>query len=191
MDTLTNTIIDGAVATERFACDVGRCKGACCTLPGGRGAPLGDGEIAELEKAFAVVRRTLSARSLAVIASEGLYEGVPGNRHTTCVDDKDCVFVVYEEGVARCAVEMSYFRGEIAWRKPISCHLFPIRVSPDGRTIRYERIGECLPGVERGEKENVPLFEFLKEPLVRKFGAGWYEEFSAECRREADGSPSR
>jgi hypothetical protein len=191
MTTLVKSIIDEAIVTERFACNVNACKGACCTLPGGRGAPLDDDEVAQLAKAFPVVRRYLSAPHLRAIEAQGMVEGEPGNFHTTCVDDRDCVFVVHEEGIARCSLEKAFFLGETQWRKPLSCHLFPVRVSRDGSRLHYERIGECLPGVERGVKEDVPLYEFLREPLERKFGAQWYEEFREECRQMASPAAPR
>ena len=192
MTTLVKSIIDEAIVTERFACNVGACKGACCTLPGGRGAPLDDDEVGRIAKAFPAARKYLSESHLRVIADQGMVEGGPGNYHTNCVDDKDCVFVFKEEGIARCSLETAFFRGESEWRKPLSCHLFPVRVTPDGSRVRYERISECLPGVERGDRENIPLYEFLREPLERKFGAAWYEEFQAECRRmDPDAPPNR
>jgi hypothetical protein len=178
-------IIEEDVLTARFACDLGRCKGACCTLPGGRGAPLDDPEVAELRRAFPAVRKHLTERSLAVIAEHGMVEGIPGSYHTTCIDDKDCVFVVYEGGIARCAVEKAFMAGEIRWRKPLSCHLFPLRIDRDGSRVRYERIGECLPAMDRGDEEGIALVDFLREPLERKFGAAWYAEFRKEAARHA------
>jgi hypothetical protein len=177
----TKSIVDEEILTARFACDVRMCHGACCTLPGGRGAPLDDPEVAELERAFPAVRKHLTARSLAVIASDGMVEGTSGHFHTTCIDDKDCVFVLYEEGIARCAVEKAFLAGEIGWRKPLSCHLFPVRVAKDGSRVQYERIGECLPGLDRGMREEISLVDFLREPLTRRFGGAWYEEFRREC----------
>ena len=160
-----------------------RTESCCCTLPGGRGAPLDDDEVAQIAKAFPMARKYLSEAHLRVIEDQGMVEGEPGNYHTNCVDDKDCVFVAHEDGIARCSLEKAFFLGETEWRKPLSCHLFPVRVTRDGSRLHYERIGECLPGVERGAKEDVPLYEFLREPLERKFGARWYEEFRDECRR--------
>lgn len=181
MVTSGKSIIEEDVLSARFACDLGRCKGACCTLPGGRGAPLDDPEVQELEQAFPVVRKYLPSRALEVIAAQGMAEGVPGSFHTTCIDDKDCVFVLYEDGIARCGVEKAFLAGEIGWRKPLSCHLFPVRVNRDGSRMHYERIGECLPGMDRGAREEISLVEFLQEPLERRFGAAWYEDFRKEC----------
>ncbi len=176
--------IDEQVAHERFACDVLKCKGACCTLPGGRGAPLEECEIQELEKALPAVRKYLSDSHLIAIARNGFAEGTEGNRATTCVDNRACVFVYYEDGIARCSLERAFLNGETTWRKPISCHLFPIRIDRNRLVqLRYENITECASALQRGSIENIPLSEFLEEPLKRKFGTVWYSEFRAECKR--------
>lgn len=183
MFVIGEALIDEQIARERFACDVVKCKGACCTLSGGRGAPLDDDELVELERAFPVVKKHLSEHHLQTIARHGLYEGIPGNFTTTCVDDKACVFVYYEDGIARCSLEKCHLEGEIGWCKPISCHLFPIRISSGSvKTLRYEKIAECAPAVEHGRNEEIPMYDFLRNALIRKYGETWYEEFRKECR---------
>lgn len=181
--------IDEEIAHERFACDLVRCKGACCTLPGGRGAPLEDGELLELERALPVVKKYLSPKHLEVLERSGFVEGISGSYATTCVENCDCVFVYREEGIARCSLEKAYLGGEISWRKPASCHLFPVRISSGSRKhMRYERIPECDSGRRKGDVLDVPLYEYLKDALVRKFGSSWYDEFLSGCRKLDDGS---
>ncbi|MBI5215828.1 MAG: DUF3109 family protein [Ignavibacteriae bacterium] len=175
--------VETQVGKVEFACDLKRCKGACCTMPGGRGAPLLESEIPEIERAFPVVRKYLPVSHLQVIQEQGMYEGFPGYRATMCVDEGACVFVYYDDDIARCSLERAFLNGETVWKKPISCHLFPVRVSVTPRTtIRYEEIESCKPALERGKKEEIPLFEFLKEPLVRSFGEAWYQEFHKTCK---------
>ena len=177
-------IVDERLADERFACDVAKCKGACCTLPGGGGAPLQDEEVAELERAYPAAKKYLSERNLQVVERLGSYEGERGNFATVCVDHRDCVFVHYEGGIARCSLEKAFLKGETTWRKPLSCHLFPIRISSESVTrLRYEKLPECSDAVKRGLKEDIPLYEFLKPALIRRFGEAWYDEFRAECER--------
>jgi hypothetical protein len=184
MFVISEVVVDERIAHQHFACDVAKCKGACCTLPGGRGAPLEDDELNELERAFPVVRKYLSERHLRTIERSGLYEGRPGNFTTTCVDAEACAFVYYEDAIARCSLEKAFHEGEIHWRKPISCHLFPVRIAREGTSsVRYEEISECEPALVRGKVEQVPLYDFLKDALIRKFGGSWYEEFRKECRR--------
>ena len=184
MPEIQDIIIDPVIPTLRFKCDVKRCKGACCTIPGGRGAPLLDDEIDEIHRAFPVVQRYLSDRHLEVIRDDGMFEGESGDFVTTCVDKKACVFVTYEDGIARCSFEKAYLNGEIGWRKPLSCHLFPIRIDRgmQGERIRYEHLEDCGPALESGSRDNVPLPEFVRDALTRAFGNDWYQRFIEFCR---------
>jgi hypothetical protein len=170
--------VEDAVVAEKFSCDLAKCKGACCTLEGGRGAPLLDEEKSLVERAIPVVLKHLPARSQNEIASRGAVDGVRGSYATTCIDDRDCVFVVYDGDVAKCSIEAAFNRGEYPWRKPVSCHLFPLRYAPNGAgLLRYESIAECAPGRAKGKTDGTPLHLFVKEALVRRFGAEWYERF--------------
>jgi hypothetical protein len=178
-------VVDEAVLQASFCCDIVRCKGACCCIEGGRGAPLEDSEILEIKKAFPSVKQHLPERSLRVIEDVGLFEGTPGDYATPCVERRECVFASFENGVALCSFEKAYERGETRWRKPMSCHLFPIRIRKvETDTIQYEQIDECAPGRERGLLQSVRLHEFLREPLVRKYGEAWYTELLATLDRK-------
>jgi hypothetical protein len=170
-------IIDESIVTEQFACDVQRCKGACCTLEGGRGAPLDDGELGEMTHALPHAKEYLSEKHLQFIETQGFYEGNKGSYTTKCIENRACVFVFYENGVARCSFEKAFLDGKSSWRKPISCHLYPIRVSSyDRRTLNYHQIDECKPARERGDVEQITVLEFLENPLIRKYGEAWYRE---------------
>lgn len=177
-------VVDNEVARASFCCHLEQCKGACCTREGGRGAPLEDDEVLELEKAYPIVKRYLDEKNIRVIEREGLYEGFPGSYATTCVERRECVFVCFEDGIAHCSLEKAYLNGETDWRKPLSCHLFPLRIRSAGREfLHYEVIPECAAGRRRGTAEKVKLYEFLREPLVRKYGKAWYEKFRQYCER--------
>ena len=182
---IQQAIIDDTIPRIKFACCLSACKGACCTLAGGTGAPLLDDELAQLERAFPIIKSSLPKEHLDSIAQFGLYEGMPGFHTTTCFNNRACVFVMYENRIARCAFEKAFGEGKTTWKKPISCHLFPIRVSRSGQErLRYERIAECGLAIVRGERDNIFLSDFLKEPLIRAFGLAWYEEFRLMCDRE-------
>ncbi len=177
------TLIDGQIPGVRFACDLAKCKGACCTMPGYRGAPLLDSELEEIEKAYPVIRKYLSYGHRDVIEERGLFQGRRGDHATQVVEGRACVFVIFEDGIAKCAFEKGFLGDEISWRKPISCHLFPIRVETGlPERLRYEHISQCEPALERGEREKIPLVDFLKSPLIRAYGEEWYAEFLEYCR---------
>ncbi|MBI3788719.1 MAG: DUF3109 family protein [Ignavibacteriales bacterium] len=177
------TYIDTIIPTKKFACDLDRCKGACCTMPGHRGAPLLDAEVAEVTKAFPIIKKYLSDEHLAIIENQGMVQGTSGDFSTQCVHSRACVFVTFEDGIAKCAFEKAHNNHEITWPKPISCHLFPIRVDRGGEDrLRFEYIAECRPATERGEVENIFLVDFIKPSLIREYGEDWYNEFLNHCR---------
>ena len=183
MFTIGEAIVEDDIGQAAFCCNLPQCHGACCYIAGGRGAPLEDAEVFDIVKAYPAAKRYLSDRSLDTIARLGLYEGVPGSFATTCVEERECVFAYFENLTARCSFERTYHDGNSGWRKPISCHLFPIRIRKSGKDyIRYEQIDECRAGREQGKLNNVPLHEFLREPLTRNYGEAWYDTFLRQCR---------
>jgi len=142
-----------------------------------------DEEVGEIQRALPAAMKYLSERHREVIKEQGVYEGSAGDYVTTCVDDKACVFVTFEDGIARCALEKAWFQGETEWRKPLSCHLFPIRIDRGFQEhVRYEHLAECAPALEEGSGDSVYLSDFLREPLSRAYGKGWYAKFLEYCR---------
>ncbi|MEX1139293.1 MAG: DUF3109 family protein [Bacteroidota bacterium] len=178
--------IDPAIPAIHFRCNTERCKGACCTLPGGKGAPLLNSEVAELQRAAPAATKYLNERHRDAIEEQGICEGGLGDFVTTCVDDEACVFVSFENGIARCSLEMAWLNGESDWRKPLSCHLFPLRIDRGLQEhLRYEHLDHCAPALEEGVAgKGVPLADFLREPLVRAYGEAWYAEFLEYCRSD-------
>jgi hypothetical protein len=145
---------------------------------------LEDAEIDHLTAAFPFAKEYLSPEHLKAIEDYGLTEGAPGNRATVCVDEKACAFAYFENGIARCSFERAFLDGRTSWRKPLSCHLFPLRTRRSGvKVLHAEIIEECRPGWERGETEKTPLYRFLEEPLVRLYGRKWYDTFVDACER--------
>ncbi len=177
------TRVDEAIRAEKFCCDLEKCHGACCCIAGWRGAPVADSEQADMKAAVPFASRFLSERNLAILRANGAFEGRPGDYATVCVEDKECVFVYFDpQGIARCSFERAYEEGLTSWRKPLSCHLFPIRVRDrEKETLEYEQIPECAAGRIRGVAEDVPLYDFLASPLTRKYGASWYAAFHDAC----------
>jgi hypothetical protein len=182
------TIIAENIADVRFACDLAKCKGACCTMPGPRGAPLREEELEEIEKAYPAVRKYLSFRHKDAIEERGLVQGRKGDYTTQVIDNRACVFAYFENDVAKCSFEKAYHNGDITWRKPISCHLFPIRITAGAPAqLRYEQIAECHPALERGSQEKIWLSDFLKDSLCRTYGEEWFEEFRKYCETKRNG----
>lgn len=185
---LDHLLIQEQVLTTHFSCDLKGCKGACCTLQGGAGAPLLDEEVESVRGVVSSVLHYLPERSQAILRNGDPVEGAPGDRSVACIDDADCVFVYYDNDVAKCAIEKAYFNGEVAFRKPLSCHLFPIRVANfGGPYLHYEVIDECEPGRVQGEALGRPLVESLRDALTRAYGEDIYNRILAASRGEEGG----
>ncbi|MBR1940875.1 MAG: DUF3109 family protein [Bacteroidaceae bacterium] len=176
-----DVLISDEVLTERFICDLQDCKGACC-IEGDAGAPLELDEVLELEEVLPVIWDGLDLQARKVINKQGVaYTDPEGQLVTSIVNGKDCVFTCYDEqGCCFCAIEKAFREGKTKFRKPISCYLYPIRVKQVGdmEALNYNRWNICKAAVLLGQKEDVRVYEFLKEPLIRKFGEAWYQELT-------------
>jgi hypothetical protein len=147
-----------------------------------------DEELPLLQSVIPAVHSYLDPRNLDVLAQEGPVCGSPGDYSTTCIEDRDCVFVMYEQGVARCSIERAFLEGATTWRKPLSCHLFPIRIDRERiPRLRFELLHDCEPALRRGTRENTFVTDFVREGLLRAVGAEWYAMIDRYCRdRRAD-----
>jgi len=173
---IDSILVDESLAKVQFCCDLNKCKGACCTLSGGDGAPLLNEEVEHVRNSIEAASLYLSKRSIDEIAKRGAVSGSYGDYSTTCIDNQDCVFVFYESGIARCAIEKAHFDGLLEFRKPISCHLFPIRVGNfGGDYISHQPFSICNPAKEKGKQENIYAVEMLREPLIRLYGEQWFD----------------
>ena len=172
-------IISFDVFEKQFVCDLSACKGACC-VDGDSGAPLNDDELNILADIYDEVKPFMRQEGIAAIQQQGLYVvDSDGDNTTPLVDNKECAFVSFDkDGTAKCSIEQAYNDGKVSFKKPISCHLFPIRIKSyrDFDAVNYEAIDICKPACDCGEKLKVPVFKFLKEPLIRKYGKEWFEE---------------
>ncbi len=167
-----------------FSCNLGICLGGCC-VQGDSGAPLEPEEREELERVLPRVRKYLRPEALQVIEKQGVWEEVePGRYAVPCVNNAECVFVTYEGPAAKCAIQKAYYEGRIDFPKPISCHLYPLRIERYGEyeALNYEQIPLCNPARTDGCRKDIQLADFLREPLVRKYGEAWYREFRNVCK---------
>ena len=178
---IRNVILSPDIITECFCCDLEKCKGICC-VEGESGAPVTLEEVAELENMLDTVWENLSASAQSVIDRQGVcYSDPEGDLVTSIVHGKDCIFTQYdaESGCCLCATECAFRAGKTDWAKPISCALYPIRekrLSNGVVALNYHRWRICKDAVAKGRALNLPIYRFLKEPLIRRFGTEWYDE---------------
>jgi len=179
MKTIENTLVPDELKTVCFACNVAVCKGACC-VEGDAGAPLTEEEISILEDYTEKLLPFLNDQGLEVVQQYGMFDwDQDGNYVTPLVNDRECAFALFsDEGIALCAIEKAWQEGVVPLRKPESCHLYPLRLStmPNGMTqIVYHRWPICEPALEHGTEQKIPMIDFLREALIRKFGQEWYD----------------
>lgn len=173
-----DTLISAEIFDKRFVCDLESCKGACC-IEGDRGAPLDSNDIKSIEENLEAIKPFMTRKGLELLKFEGFYEGFhEDDMATTCLPSGECVFAYKEKGILGCAIEKAYKSGKINYYKPISCHLYPIRIGKIGdmESINYHQWSICSAACKLGKKLDVPVFEFLKEPLIRKYGLEWFQE---------------
>jgi len=195
MIVIENKIINDDIVESQFVCDLGKCKGGCCE-EGDAGAPLSKAELDEVNRNFEAIKPYMTAAAIRHVEKNGKYqydEEFGWVTPTLAADNEICAYAIREKsGMIKCAFEQAYNDGKIQWKKPISCHLYPI-IAYQGRHGDYERLNYeprqqlCSPACQLGEKLKVPVYEFLKEPLIRKYGKDFFEvlEQAARMHRQA------
>lgn len=178
-------IVDNVIVTDefinaRFCCHLARCKGECC-IAGDAGAPLEPDEVGLIEEYLEEIKPYMRPEGIEAVENNDVYDyDEKGALVTRLINDEECAFVYFHEnGTALCAIEKAYLEGKIDFWKPISCHLYPIRLVEQNGFIHimYHEWSVCVPAKRKGEKEGIPLYKFLKVPLIRRFGEDWYERF--------------
>lgn len=176
---IDDTIISLDVLESYFICDLCKCKGQCC-VDGASGAPLEYEENDKINEILPLIWDELSPKAQDLINEQGIsYKDYDGELVTSIINGDECVFTYFDEdGVCKCVIDKAYREGKISFQKPISCHLYPIRLQKyrDFTAVNYHKWSICKPGVELGNNEGVKLYKFLKEPLIRRFGEEWYKE---------------
>lgn len=188
-------IVDDALISEdilekKFICQLDKCKGACC-VQGDAGAPLAHKELNEIESRLDKIQPYMTSESVDKIKNDGFFTRDPeGDLVTECLEDGACVFVNYkDDGTTECAIERAYLAGDIDYKKPISCHLYPIRANKFGTYIamNYHHWDICRDACIAGEEQKLPVYKFLREALTRKMGEAWYQkldEIAQDWERE-------
>lgn len=176
-------LISEDIFSEEFVCNLSKCKGACC-VEGDVGAPLDREETAILEKIFDQVKPYLRPEGVKALEEQGTWTVDPLDNDfvTPMVNGEECAYVIFDEkGITKCGIEKAYEDGAVDWQKPISCHLYPIRVKQySGFTaLNYDRWPICSDACTLGKELQVPVYKFLKTPLIRKYGEEFYETLLA------------
>jgi hypothetical protein len=179
MIAIENTLISDDIFTDFFCCNLAACKGACC-VEGDAGAPLNDDEIHFLEENIEIIKPYLTEKGCEVIENIGIFEiAVDVTTVTPLVNRRECAYITFDEnGTAECAIEKAFSEGVITFQKPISCHLYPIRISKvgDNDALNYDRWKICSDACIEGCEKQIKIIHFLKNPLIRKYGKEWYEQ---------------
>ncbi|MEZ5069703.1 MAG: DUF3109 family protein [Bacteroidales bacterium] len=171
-------ILSRELFTEHFLCDLPKCEGNCCVF-GDAGAPLSDEEAGLLVTHLPKLTPFLRPEGRKALEEQGAWVfDTDGDRVTPLVEGEECAYATFEGGIAKCAIETAYEQGVLDWQKPLSCHLYPIRVTPlkKGVALNYHRWSICEPARLLGAREGLPVFRFLKSPLTRAFGSAFYQE---------------
>ncbi|MBO4234251.1 DUF3109 family protein [Riemerella anatipestifer] len=175
---IEDKLISEDLFSEEFVCNLSKCKGACC-IEGDAGAPLEQSEIKILEDIYPKIKSYLRPEGIKAIEEQGTsVEDFEGDLVTPLIDNRDCAYVIFDEnGITKCGIEKAYEEGAIDWQKPISCHLYPIRITEYSTftAFNYHEWKICSDACALGKELKVPVYKFLKTPLIRKYGEGFYQ----------------
>lgn len=180
MIALDPALISDEIKTVHFCCDLEKCKGRCC-IEGDAGAPLEEEEISFLEDYQEEIKHFMAPEGIHEIETLGIFDyDAEGNFVTPLIRGRECAFVYFEEGIARCAIEKAFQEKKIPFAKPISCHLYPIRIksSKSNDLLNYHQWPICHDALENGIRENSPIYRFLEGALIRKYGQAWYKKLT-------------
>lgn len=178
-----DVLVSDDIKEREFVCNLEKCKGACC-VEGDYGAPLEDDELEILKNIYPQVKPYLTKEGIKAIEEQGTHVlDDDGDFSTPTIGGKECAYALYDaKGILKCGIEQAYYDGKITWKKPISCHLYPIRITKkkNFEAVNYHKWSICSPACALGKELQVPLYKFLKDPLIRKYGQAWYDELVRE-----------
>ena len=182
MIVIDDILVSDELLEKKFICDLNKCKGACCQQ-GDYGAPVDNKEMEIIEKIYPILKPYLTEEAIDAIEKNGLFKSYKDEAFmgTNLLEDGSCVFVKKNEiGMLECMVEKAFANGETDYRKPISCHLYPVRVMENPQVnltaLNYSQWDICKAACELGIKENLPLYRFVKDAIIRRFGQEFYDQ---------------
>ena len=186
---LGDTIVSFDLFEKKFCCDLAICKGICC-VEGDSGAPMEESEVDEIKNNYSAIKKYMTPQGISAVKKEG-YGNIDfeGDLVTPLVKKKECAYAINENGNCWCAIEKAWMNKESTFRKPISCHLYPIRIKKyDGfELVNYHKWKICSCARIKGSKENIPVYVFTKDALIRKYGKEWYDELTIIAKQIDNG----
>ncbi|HEY5749585.1 MAG TPA: DUF3109 family protein [Chryseolinea sp.] len=187
-------LVSDDIRDKEFVCNLEKCKGACC-VEGDFGAPLSKEEIPILDEIYPKIKKYLSPEGIKEIEKHGTHVvDDEGELCTPVIGGRECVYAIYDKkGILKCGIEEAYNDGVVDWKKPISCHLYPIRVTQkkNFEALNYHKWHICSPACALGKELQVPVYKFLKGPLVRKYGEAWYKELEDTIEQHPKPAPKK
>ncbi|MGL5682747.1 MAG: DUF3109 family protein [Marinifilaceae bacterium] len=175
---IDDTLISFDIFEKLFSCDLASCKGVCC-IEGDSGAPLEESELQEIADNYEQIKPYMKPEGISAIETHGYGEiDSDGDLVTPLINGVECAYAIEENGSCWCAIEKAWYEGKCSFRKPISCHLYPIRITKytEFEAVNYNKWSICKCALAKGKKEHMPVYKFLKEPLIRKYGEDWYKQ---------------
>jgi hypothetical protein len=189
MLSIENTLVSDELISENFVCNISKCKGECC-VAGEAGAPLEAEETTYLQKNYVKIKPFLNAKGIKSIEEQGVFvKGADGDFETPLVKGEECAYTVFSEtGVASCGIENAYEQGVIDFQKPISCHLYPVRVQSYEKmvAVNYHSWSVCSDACSFGNALKIPVYQFVKAALIRKFGQAWFDALEAYAKKTSN-----
>jgi len=190
---IEDTLISDEVYTECFVCDLPVCHGGCC-VHGDAGAPLDEDETHILEKIYPFLKPYLRPEGINAIEKNGCWSNETGDYTTPLVNRQECAYVYFgENNIAKCAIEKAWEDGVVDFKKPVSCHLYPIRITKYSsyEALNYHRWYICDPARKNGKALKVRTYQFMKEPLIRKYGGVWFEQLDEYIKLTIENKDSK
>jgi hypothetical protein len=182
---IENTLVSLDLIEKKFCCHLKKCMGVCC-VKGDSGAPLNDEEVKLLPGIIDKIKPFLRPEGIEAIEKQGTHITDSEDEPVTpLVNGEECAYAIFEKGIAKCGIEKAYVAGEVQFRKPVSCHLYPVRVRKyeSFLAVNYDKWEICNPARKYGEKVGTPVYEFVKDALIRRFGVEWYNQLQLAAQK--------
>lgn len=184
---IQDKLVSDDLLEVEFLCNLSACKGACC-WEGDYGAPVSEAEIQTISSIYKEIQPYLTEEGKKVIEENGLatFYAEPKFMGTPLLDNGACAYMSYKDGIAQCGMELAHRAGKTDYKKPISCHLYPIRVTEEPElgfsALNYDKWDICNAACKKGKESAIPMYQFAKEALIRKYGSSFYEELDAAAQ---------